>query len=373
METKIPAPLEFSGNIAENYKKFKQRVDIYMTANDFHKKSEEVKVAIFLNTIGEEGIDIFNNFQLSEVDQKKYDLVVKKFDEYFLPKKNVVYESFLFYKKVQESNEPVDNFVKELKKLARNCEFPDEQDMIRDRLVLGIADTTVQEKLLSVTDLKLEKAIETARAKEMLKERIKTMQNEKIVEKIEKNQPVKAKGNRRINYKPQEKKEDLGTEKEFQCRRCTRKHGPRECPAFGRRCNKCGKVNHFEASCRLKGIQEIEDKEEEEILAIKSLNIVRSKIHQMTVSAWLENIEIENKIIKFKIDTGAQVNILPDKVFNSLNKKNILIEKTNVILEAYRGHKFKPLGKVWLSCKLKNCVKKQEFILLKMKEYRCWV
>ena len=143
MDAKIPAPLEFSGNIAENYKRLKQRVNIYMMANGLNGKSDEVKVAIFLNIIGEEGIDIFNNFGLSEEDKKKYELVIQKFDEYLLPKKNIIYERFLFYKRIQEPNESVDNFVKELKKLAQSCEFTDEQDMIRDRLVLGIADLTV--------------------------------------------------------------------------------------------------------------------------------------------------------------------------------------------------------------------------------------
>ncbi|KYN10892.1 hypothetical protein ALC57_04997 [Trachymyrmex cornetzi] len=162
-----------------------------MTANGFQEKSGEVKVAILLNTIGDEGIDIFNNFNLSEADQKKYDVVVKKFDEYFLPKKNIIYERFLFYKRIQEPNEPVDNFVKKLKKIAQNCEFMDEQDMIRDRIVLGIADVTVQEKLLGMTDLKLEKAVEICRAKEAIKERLKTMHEEKAIEKIEKRSPSK--------------------------------------------------------------------------------------------------------------------------------------------------------------------------------------
>lgn len=130
--------------------------NIYMTANGLHQKSDEIKVAIFLKLIGEEGIDVFNNFKLSQENQKKYEVMVKKFDEYLLPKKNIIYERFLFYKRVQESNEPVDNFVKELKKLAQNCEFGDEQDMIRDKLVLGIANVIVLEKLLSLTDLKLE-------------------------------------------------------------------------------------------------------------------------------------------------------------------------------------------------------------------------
>ncbi|XP_018359748.1 PREDICTED: uncharacterized protein K02A2.6-like [Trachymyrmex cornetzi] len=310
-----------------------------MTANGFQEKSGEVKVAILLNTIGDEGIDIFNNFNLSEADQKKYDVVVKKFDEYFLPKKNIIYERFLFYKRIQEPNEPVDNFVKKLKKIAQNCEFMDEQDMIRDRIVLGIADVTVQEKLLGMTDLKLEKAVEICRAKEKQK--------------------------KPISPKDQGRKEETQDVTEFQCRRCNRRHRPRECPAFGKKCNRCGKLNHFEVACRVKGIQEVEDVEEDEMLAIESVNIVKSEVLQISVSEWFENVKLENKIIKFKLDTGAQVNILPEKIFNSLNSMNTKLEKTNIILEAYGGQKFKPSGKVRLRCKAKGCVRIQEFIIVR--------
>lgn len=51
--------------------------------------------------------------------------MVRKFDKYLLPKKNIIYGRFIFYKRAQEPNELVDNFVKELKKLAQNCEFAD--------------------------------------------------------------------------------------------------------------------------------------------------------------------------------------------------------------------------------------------------------
>lgn len=47
-----------------------------MIANGLNEKSDEVKVAIFLNLIGEEGIDICNNFRLCEEDKKKYEVVI---------------------------------------------------------------------------------------------------------------------------------------------------------------------------------------------------------------------------------------------------------------------------------------------------------
>lgn len=64
--------------------------------------------------------------------------------------------------------------------------------------------------------------------------------------------------------------------------------------------------------------------------------MVKGSVYQIHISAWYENVKIDNKIIKFKLDTGAQVNILPDKVSGSL--KNICLEKTNIILEAYGGN-----------------------------------
>lgn len=86
-------------------------------------------------------------------------------------------------------------------------------------------------------------------------------------------------------------------------------------------------------------------------------------MQQICVSAWYENIEIGNRMIKFKLDAGAQVNILLEKILNSL--RNTKLEKTNVILEAYSGHKFKPLGRVKLHSKVKDHVKMQEFIVVK--------
>ena len=48
-----------------------------------------------------------------------------KFDEYFLPKKDVSYEMFQFRQASQNSDETLDQFVTHLRKLAEHCEFID--------------------------------------------------------------------------------------------------------------------------------------------------------------------------------------------------------------------------------------------------------
>ena len=49
--------------------------------------------------------------------------------------------------------------------------------LIRDRIVFGIADNKVRERLLRVPDLTLNKALEIARAAESTQSQLKQMQN----------------------------------------------------------------------------------------------------------------------------------------------------------------------------------------------------
>ncbi|GFX75680.1 uncharacterized protein TNCV_3575051 [Trichonephila clavipes] len=57
------------------------------------------------------------------------------------------------------------------------------------------------------------------------------------------------------------------------CKKCGRKHKPRECPAFGKVCAKCKKKTHFAAKCfqSTKNIDEIKISENEPVY-IDSVN-----------------------------------------------------------------------------------------------------
>ncbi|XP_046557148.1 uncharacterized protein K02A2.6-like [Haliotis rubra] len=77
----------------------------------------------------------------------------------------------------QQQSEGVDQYVTELKNLARHCAFGEiENEMIRDRIVCGTKDKQVPERLLQEADLTLQKARDVARSFEMSKEQMKEMQ-----------------------------------------------------------------------------------------------------------------------------------------------------------------------------------------------------
>ncbi|XP_039299843.1 uncharacterized protein LOC120355483 [Nilaparvata lugens] len=170
---KVPGPLRLDGNLAENFRKFKQNFEIYLLAAGHEKKDTKIKTAILLNVIGEDAVELYNTFNLDDTGKSDYDKVIKQFQEYADPKKNIVMERFHFNSRSQQENEPFNNFLTDLKKLVKSCEYKDQTDsLIRDRIVLGVFDKGLQERLLRVQDLTLDNAIDFCRAAELGKNRV---------------------------------------------------------------------------------------------------------------------------------------------------------------------------------------------------------
>ena len=64
--------LSFDGNTSENWRRFKQQYEIYLTASASEKKDDTVKIAILLNFAGEDAIEVFNTVQFPEGDKKSW-------------------------------------------------------------------------------------------------------------------------------------------------------------------------------------------------------------------------------------------------------------------------------------------------------------
>ena len=83
------------------------------------------------------------------VDKRKvYNTVMQKFDAFFGVCKNVIFERARFNRCKQQEGESAEQFIMELYRLAENCNYGELQsEMIRDRLVVGITDGTLSERL----------------------------------------------------------------------------------------------------------------------------------------------------------------------------------------------------------------------------------
>lgn len=355
---KAPKNLSFNDNVAENWRKFRQNFEIYMLATGNDKKSPEIKVAILLNIVGEEAVEVFNTFNLTEEQKKNYDIVVKKFEEFCIPKKNIVYERYLFYTRSQKDGESFDYFYTEIKKLVKTCEFGEQRDsMLRDRVVLGIRDKELQERMLRIRDLDLSKATDMCKAAELVKTQARDLQEGRSVDIVKKREKTNT-------IKSENVKAKQTTDGEFLCKRCNRKHKSKSCPAYGKICINCGKYNHFAVSChkeknkkRIDNVQQDTGESENEFV----INSVANR--NINAVSWSQCIQVENKLIKFKLDTGAEVNVISKNVLDRIQYKN-KIRTTSHVIEAYGSFNLNPLGIVNLKCSHNNIELYEDFVVI---------
>lgn len=163
-----PSVLSFEGNIAENWKLWEKKFDLFLTASGIAEKSSKVQCATFLHVAGEEAVKVFNIFKFEDAEVDKLDALKKKFKDYCEPRKNITNIRHLFFTRAQGPSESIDAYVTDLKNKAKDCEFLELHDsLIRDRIVCGVRDDQVRARLLREEKLTLARAVDICRASEM--------------------------------------------------------------------------------------------------------------------------------------------------------------------------------------------------------------
>ena len=176
---------------------------------------------------------------------KGFDAIVKLLDNHLSPKPLVIAERFRFHKRDQKDGESIPVYVAELRKLSEHCDFKANlNDALRYRLVCGIKHGNNQKKLLSESDLTLQKAIDIETAMETAaKDAVELQQQHRpdSVHQLSK-KPTS-------NTKPKEKNKP--------CFRCDRfNHTPDECRFKEDTCRFCSKKGHIERACLSKKAQQ---------------------------------------------------------------------------------------------------------------------
>ncbi|XP_048759591.2 uncharacterized protein K02A2.6-like [Ostrea edulis] len=333
------------------------------------KRMKKIQVAILSDVIGEEGIEMFNNFAWTEDDDKdKIQEVLHKFKDYCMPRKSTLIERYLFWERKQTEGEILDQFVNDLKTKAKNCEYGDQTNsMIRDRIIFGIQDERLRERLLRKSDNPtLEKVVDMCRAAEASKKQLKAIKGEAQVDAISKKShtkehfPVAQTKQKKFTSTVSKPLHKLYKEKTFDCKKCGNNHKPNSCPAYGKKCRLCQKPNHFAKQCfTKKRIHEVENFDVESDSSDNQLYIGELKVHTLESqnhskgdNAWYSLVNIKNKTVKFKLDTGAETNVIPKSFFSKL--KNAKLQQTCVNLTMYGNKVVKPLGGLKLSLKTQN-------------------
>ncbi|KAI2666787.1 Retrovirus-related Pol polyprotein from transposon 17.6 [Labeo rohita] len=209
-QLKPPNSLDFEGNLAENWRTWIQKFDLYLIATGIAEKSDKVKCATFLHVAGDDAIKVFNTMDFDD-DVDDFEVLKEKFREYCEPRKNISYLRHMFFTRAQGPNETIDAYVTDLKNKAKDCEFGRlNDDLIKDRIVCGVNNDTVRARLLRETDLNLAKAVDICRANEITQSHLKVLHEEA---EVAVNKITKTKSARQVNIKHTRKEKD-------ECTRC---------------------------------------------------------------------------------------------------------------------------------------------------------
>ncbi|KAL7382234.1 hypothetical protein ABVT39_019031 [Epinephelus coioides] len=105
--------MQFDGNLVDNWKRFKQRFNIYLAASGAGGDDNKKKASILLHVIGGQALEIYNSFQLNEAELT-LNVLMDKFEENFVPCTDVMYERYKFFICDQKQGVRFDQYVVEL-------------------------------------------------------------------------------------------------------------------------------------------------------------------------------------------------------------------------------------------------------------------
>ena len=340
----VPPPDKFSFR-AEEWPKWIRRFERFRKATSLDEKDEETQVSTLVYTMGEEADDIVVSFELSADEAKNYEVVKTKFQNKYENKKNVIFERAKFNSRVQEQNETVDSFITDLYKLAQHCDFKTLKDeLIRDRIVVGLRDRRLSEKLQLDPKLTLDLAIKQAKQSEMVKKQQNLLHSDKTaaanIDRVQKSRPVRAE-------KPKTSSTPVKLDKSDKCSRCGGPQHPKlKCPARDSKCNSCQKKGHWSKVCRnantphstTRRVREVAEDDEPEFFFGEVIDAVKATTRELKTV-----LQVDNKELEFKIDTGADVSVITEKDYQRLKPKQSL-KPTNKVLMGPCKYEMKCLG-----------------------------
>ncbi|UYV61221.1 K02A2.6-like, partial [Cordylochernes scorpioides] len=338
---------QFNFNNPNEWPNWIKRFERFRKASELKSKKEEEQVNALIYILGEKAEDALISFNLTEIEINNYETVVKKFEEHFIGKRNVIFERAQFNRRYQQDGEAVEEYIRVLHKMAENCNYGSlKEEMIRDRIVVGVKNLQLSEKLQLEPNLTLERAIQAACQTECVKQqqtilRSTTTQAANVDQVYEKKLPPrrfnstngKGDASKKSKFQKWSKPEKSG------CIRCgaSKFHPYKDCPAKEVKCHKCKKVGHFAKVCYNKTVGQVTQGDDYHFVG----NIYENGQNS---NDWKVYVKVDKIKILFKMDTGADVNIIPQEIYfkNFAHKK---LCKPDIQLLGPRQVKLHVIGK----------------------------
>lgn len=334
--------------------------EIWMTIFEASARSKKIKdtdkeygmTDLFISTAGIDAVrQVAIMCRPTNLEELKYYQIKEVILKNTKPQKKITLaERARFMQVTQDDNENILNYLQRLREKAKFCEFEmlnsaksnqsAEDELIQMRLIDGLASHYQKQRILEMiqtqeVQMTLTQCVDIIQQLEMIK--IGCVTNSvKPLNPIEESQ---LKNVSEINYQSKMVKN---------CKFCGRNHPLRNCPAFGKKCTKCSKLNHFASVCKSKVhcVELIErehnNNNDSNVSGVWSIH-TNPQINQ--IERKMENIRINDKLVPMQIDTGADTSVISTKIWKDIFGSRKL-EKFHQILEVYDEHRLTTRGKM---------------------------
>ncbi|CAG9137758.1 unnamed protein product [Plutella xylostella] len=336
--------------------------------------------------VGTETLDLIIDLCYpKEPEQVEFETIVSLVQDHLSPKRSVIAERFLIFRASrQNENQSVTEYLAQLKKLSKPCNFDAKNlnENLRDQFVFGLHSDRIRQRLLTESNLTFDSAIEMALSLEAaVRDSAAASSSGALggrpgqpgdhVYAVERRARGgrwggggDGGGRRRGEAAPRAprtaaSRESRGawrrrapTSSARRCYRCGQDHMADKCPFMSVECYVCGDRGHIAKMCKYRKDATVHhvigDDVEVYEEASASASDSEREVYQLSDSEadddhWNIKVNINGKDLLMEGDTGSAVSIISLKTYN-LYFKNYKLLPCTANLKMYSGQSVKPKG-----------------------------
>lgn len=150
----------------DNWNSYIDRLEQYFVVNDV---KDAMKVPILITLLGSDAYELLDNLCTPvKPHAKKCNELVAIMKNHLQPKPSLLAERFKFRQCVQKNCDSVTDYVAELKKLSKECQFTADnlKENLRDQFVCGLRSDSIRQVLFAEDDIQFDKAFKIATSME---------------------------------------------------------------------------------------------------------------------------------------------------------------------------------------------------------------
>jgi hypothetical protein len=174
-------------SLATRWEQWLKRFHLYLRAGKITDKTQQRVLLLYM--AGPQVQTIFETLADTGGDDD-FKTAVEKLTKYFMPKKNLEYEIYIFRKARQTTDETLDEYHTRLRKLATTCELTDADREIKTQIIQSCVSTRLRRRALRHSTLTLSALLAEGRSFEVSEKQAKGIEKSLAAIKIDEKLPT---------------------------------------------------------------------------------------------------------------------------------------------------------------------------------------